>query len=190
MHRRCALHCSGISRCGIASVCATCRTVIWLTTRLLSHRRHPALFARFDEANSRFAFAFAFRVGCARARALGRVKRARVYVCVCTSLCVRLPRLRRVCARVHTHRVRESLRMSLVTLEVTPGFALTIPDYQHQPPCTTDREKLHYALLTIYIQLGARDILSHVTVVYRSMIRCVFILPTWREITWDYVVML
>ncbi|KAI4493631.1 hypothetical protein M0804_001807 [Polistes exclamans] len=27
---------------------------------LLSHRRHPALFARFDEANSRFAFAFAF----------------------------------------------------------------------------------------------------------------------------------
>lgn len=32
---------------------------------LLSHRRHPALFARFDEANSRFAFAFAFRTGCA-----------------------------------------------------------------------------------------------------------------------------
>lgn len=30
---------------------------------LLNHRRHPALFARFDEANSRFAFAFAFRSG-------------------------------------------------------------------------------------------------------------------------------
>ncbi|KAK1128153.1 hypothetical protein K0M31_003638 [Melipona bicolor] len=25
--------------------------------------------------------------------------------------------------------------MSLVTLGVTPGFALTIPGYQHRPPC-------------------------------------------------------
>lgn len=46
-------------------------------------------------------------------------------------------------------RTRESLRMSLVTPGVTPGFALTIPGYQHRPPCTTDREELHYALLTI-----------------------------------------
>lgn len=53
---RCALHCSAfLSMRHLASVCTTCRTVIWLTTRLLSHRRHPALFARFDEANSRLS---------------------------------------------------------------------------------------------------------------------------------------
>lgn len=59
---------------------------------------------------------------------------------------VRLSRRRCVYARART---RESLRMSLVTPGVTPGFALTIPGYQHRPPFTTDREELHYALLTI-----------------------------------------
>lgn len=37
-----------------------------------------------------------------------------------------------MCAR---ERVCTGLRMSLVTLGVTPGFALTIPGYQHRPPC-------------------------------------------------------
>lgn len=121
------------SRCGIASVCATCRTVIWLTTRLLSHRRHPALFARFDEANSRLAFAFAY-VSC------GRCVHTRVQLVAdaSTSSTVISPPL--VCTRPH---VRESLRMSLVTPGVTSGFALTIPGYQHRPPCTTDREEPH-----------------------------------------------
>jgi hypothetical protein len=78
----------------IAAVrCATCRTVIWLTTRLLSHRRHPALFARFDEANSRFAFAFAFRYGMhAGARA-----RLRAYACVQLGAHVRTREYIRVC---------------------------------------------------------------------------------------------
>lgn len=125
------------SRCGIASVCATCRTVIWLTTRLLSHRRHPALFARFDEANSRLAFAFAY-VSC------GRCVHTRVQLVARASTSSTVISPPPVCTRPH---VCESLRMSLVTPGVTPGFALTIPGYQHRPPCTTDREELHYALL-------------------------------------------
>ena len=39
------------------------------------------------------------------------------------------------CERVLHVRVCTGLRMSLVTLGVTPGFALTIPGYQHRPPC-------------------------------------------------------
>lgn len=104
-------------------VCVTCHTVIWLTTRLLYHRRHPALFARFDEANSRFAFAFAFHVGCLCVRARSRTYVYREYQKMITIL-----------GRMSAH-VCASLRMSLVTLRMTPGFALTIPSYQHWPPC-------------------------------------------------------
>lgn len=60
---------------------------------LLSHRRHPALFARFDEANSRFAFAFAFRTGCAHDSDLLSPAVAPAFI---RSLCVRIriPRAR------------------------------------------------------------------------------------------------
>ena len=54
---------------------------------LLSHRRHPALFARFDEANSRFAFAFAFRTRYdmrARFRPSAFIRSLYVRVRVCT----------------------------------------------------------------------------------------------------------
>lgn len=49
---------------------------------LLSHRRHPALFARFDEANSRFAFAFAFRTICAHDSG-----RRHLFVRLCVRVC-------------------------------------------------------------------------------------------------------
>lgn len=142
----------GISRCA-ASVCTTCRTVIWLTTRLLNHRRHPALFARFDEANSCFAFASAFRVGCARER-----ESARARAHPCTDVCQLMHACVRVIAALSVY-AAESLRMSLVTPGVTPGFALTVPGYQHRPPCTTDREA---PLCAPNDTCPARETLSHV----------------------------
>jgi len=59
--------------------------------------------------------------------------------------------------------------MSLVTPRVTPGFALTIPGYQHRPPRTTDREA---PLCTPNDTRPARETLSH----------AVALLPTLQDI--------
>lgn len=98
-----------------------------------------------------FASRFCVSCGrCVRARAWAN---AHVHACNSRSSCVgSSARMAIAAASVCAYaraRTRESLRMSLVTPGVTPGFALTIPGYQHRPPCTTDREELHYALLTI-----------------------------------------
>ena len=149
----------GISRCA-ASVCATCRTVIWLTTRLLNHRRHPALFARFDEANSCFAFALR-SMWDALESAGALVRTAPVCVCACVRACVY------ACVRspscLYT---RRELRMSLVTPGVTSGFALTVPGYQHRPPRTTDREAPLYTPNDTRL---ARETLSHAVALFPTL---------------------
>lgn len=144
---------------------ATCRTVIWLTTRLLSHRRHPALFARFDEANSPFALAFAFRYErCARE---GYCIYAYMYVHACVRACVRERG-----GHVRSH-------MSLVTSGVTLGIRshhteLSTPTtvYHRRWGGKQAEGKLYYSLLTI--PASTRNIVAALHAYVLRAYRCAF----------------